>query len=502
MRWLSSPHQLVSEVASRPIAYTAADADSNDRASPMCGRVPLPVLRSVLDVLIAVYSCGLASIVLVGGAELGVLSFHQPEKPILALLVLVPMRAALGGPSWLPNAMHVTAGLLDTWTRVRARIPAAVLDTLVIVSAERVASVAVAFLANLTFEPAITRGFSMPFANAKFVEIFAAWDSGWYWDIATRGYYFRADGQSSVAFFPLYPMLMRLAAAPFGGGAQATWIAGIVVAFVAYVCALVAVHQLATRITGSREAARRTILYIVVFPWSLFLARVYSESVFLLTSVLAVSAAYDRRWWRAGVWGALATLTRPNGILIALPLALFALAERRDLRSVASRAMALTPIPLAFAGFCAYVYALSGDPLGWMAAQSHWGYSLGHPPWQQLQRVVGAFIEHGAYDYFFATKAAPFELLQASTALAFVALVPTIFRRLGAAMGAYVLVSLLVPLSSNTLEGLGRYASVLFPAFIAVGSMTTTRVHEVLVMVSLVFRTLMLCFFVTWQPIY
>jgi hypothetical protein len=83
-----------------------------------------------------------------------------------------------------------------------------------------------------------------------------------------------------------------------------------------------------------------------------------------------------------------------------------------------------------------------------------------------------------------------------------VALVPTIFRRLGAAMGVYVLVSLLVPLSSNTLEGLGRYASVLFPAFIAVGSMTTTRAHEALVMVSLVFRTLMLCFFVTWQPIY
>jgi mannosyltransferase PIG-V len=492
----------VPELVPRTIVGVAPDARSNEPVSATGDRVAL-LIRSMLDLLIAVYACGLASIAIVGGAELRLLSFHQPEKPILALMVLVPIRIALGGHSWLPDTTHATVrGLAGTWTGVHARIPSAVLDTLVIVSAERLASVAVAFLANLTFEPAIARGFSMPFATVKFVEIFAAWDSGWYWDIATRGYYFRPDGQSSVAFFPLYPMLMRLAAAPFGGGPRATWIAGIVVAFSAYVCALVAVHRLAMRISGSREAARRTIVYIVVFPWSLFLARVYSESVFLLTSVLAVSGAYDRRWWRAGVWGALATLTRPNGILIALPLALFALADRPGIRSLASRAIALTPIPLAFAGFCAYVYTLSGDPLGWMAAQSHWGYSLGHPPWQQLQRVVGAFIEHGAYDYFFATKAAPFELLQASTALVFVALVPTIFRRLGAAMGVYVLVSLLVPLSSNTLEGLGRYASVLFPAFIAVGSMTTTRAHEALVMVSLVFRTLMLCFFVTWQPIY
>jgi hypothetical protein len=69
-------------------------------------------------------------------------------------------------------------------------------------------------------------------------------------------------------------------------------------------------------------------------------------------------------------------------------------------------------------------------------------------------------------------------------------------------MGAYVLVSLLVPLSSNTLEGLGRYASVLFPAFFVVAAVTTARMHEVVVIVSVVLRTLLGCLFVTWQPIY
>ncbi|MBI4888613.1 MAG: hypothetical protein HY824_16065 [Acidobacteria bacterium] len=460
-------------------------------------------LLSGLDVLIAAYVAGLSLIVLAGGAELGILSVHQAGKPILALVVLVPLRIAVGGHSWLADLIHAAAHRVAArWEFATARVSPAVRDTLFAVITVRAASLAAAFVANLVFRPAIPRGFTVPFSNSKFMEVFAAWDSGWYWDIATHGYYFRTDAQSSVAFFPLYPMLMRAAAAPFGGGERATWIAGIVVALAAYLLALVAIHRFTERLFGSREVARRTVLYIAVFPWSLFLARVYSESVFLLTSVLAVSRAHESRWRAAGFWGALATLARPNGVLIALPLALLAARDRPAVRAFAWRVAAFAPIPLAFAGFSAYVYALTGDPLGWMAAQSHWGYSLGHPPWQQLQRVIAAFVQQGPYDYFFVSDIATFELLQTATALIFLALTPLVFRRLGVALGVYVLVSLLVPLSSNTLEGLGRYTSVLFPAFMLVGSMTTARAHEATLMVSLVFRTLFVIFFVTWQPIY
>ena len=69
---------------------------------------------------------------------------------------------------------------------------------------------------------------------------------------------------------------MHLAAAPFGSGDRATWIAGIVVSFLAYVGALVAVHRLAARLSSNREAARRTVLLLAVFPWSLFMTRVYN----------------------------------------------------------------------------------------------------------------------------------------------------------------------------------------------------------------------------------
>jgi hypothetical protein len=463
-------------------------------------RAPV-ILRNACDVLIAAYAVGLG-IIAVGGADLGVLSVNQPAKPVLALIVLVPLRFAMGGRSWLADlAVLSTRQAQLRWQALHARVPAAALDTLFAVLTVRLATLTAGFFANLTFEPE-ARGFTVPFASAKFVEVFVALDSGWYWDIATRGYYFRPDGQSSVAFFPLYPLLMRAVAAPFGGGAAATWIAGIVVAASAYLLALMALHRFTERVFESREVARRTVLYVAVFPWSLFMGRVYSESVFLLTSVLAVSHAFDGRWRHAGVWGALATLTRPNGILIALPLALLALRDRPSVRQLTIRALWLAPIPLVLCGFCAYIYTLTGDPFGWLAAQSKWDYSLGHLPWLQLQRVVGDFLAQGPYRYFLASDLAVVELLQAVTGLVFVVLAPFIFRYLGAALGAYVLVSLLVPLSSNTLEGIGRYASVLFPAFMLVASRTTPRTHEALVMVSLVFRTLLVFFFVTWQPIH
>jgi len=468
-------------------------------AARLGGRLALPVI----DLLLVVYGVALALILSTGGFDLWILRLHEPAKPVFALLMLIPLRLAVGGRSWLVDgigraAMRATDVVQAAWTRV----PTAVTDTLFAVVTVRAATISAGFLANIVFDPAMPRGFTLPFSNEKFVEIFVAWDSGWYWDIATRGYYFRTDGQSSIAFFPLYPMLMRAAAAPFGGSAAATWIAGIAVALVAYLLALVAIHRFTERLFGSREAARRTVLYIAVFPWSLFLARVYAESVFLLTSVLAVSRAYGGRWWQAGLWGALATLTRPNGMLIGIPLALLALRDRPDVRVLASRWVTLVPIPVALAGFCAYAYRLTGDPFAWLSAQAHWGYSLGHWPWEQLLRLISGVFEYGPYGFFFTSDIVPFEVLHGVPALIFLALTPLVCRRLGAAMGAYVLVSLLVPLSSNTLEGLGRYASVLFPAFMLAGSMTTQRAHEAIVIVSLVFRTLLICFFVTWHPIY
>jgi hypothetical protein len=459
----------------------------------------------VVDVLIALYAVALAVIFVTGGVDLGVVSLQQAEKPVFILALLVPLRVALGDRSVLvERARPHLQRLSPVWTLAVERVRAnpAVVDVAFALLATRLATFLIGLIANILFVPSRGRDFVMPFRRVRFAEIFAAWDSGWYFDIASRGYYFNPEGQSSVAFFPLYPMLMRAAAWPFGGTERAIWAAGIVVSCTAFALALLAVHQFTERVFGSREIARRTVLYMAVFPFSLFFTRVYAESVFLLMSVLAISRAYDGRWWQAGLWGALAALARPNGILIGLPLALMALAGRPSAADLARRFAALAPVPAALAGYCAFVYTLSGDPLGWLNAQIHWGYSIGHPPWQQLLRLIAQLIDYGLYDYFFLSPLAPYRLFHGIAGLLFLLLTPAIFKRLGIAMGSYVLVSLLVPLSGNALEGVGRYAAVLFPAFMLLGGIKSPRAHEGILIVGALFLTFFVCLFVSLRPIY
>jgi hypothetical protein len=441
-----------------------------------------------------------------GGFDLGLVSVRRSSKPLLVLLVLAALRAAIPRPSWLTRALRGAAGRLAAAREgllARAAWAPAALDALAAVLSVHVLTKGTTFLANLLFGPARPRPFPMPFESVRLLETFAAWDSGWYFDIARRGYYWSETGQSSLAFFPLYPLLMRALAWPFGGGERALWLAGIALAYLCLLLGLAVLHRLTERHLGGREVARRTVLYLAVFPFAYFFTQVYTESLFLLTSVSAVAAAFAQRWGWAGGFGALAALTRPNGILVAVPLGLLALAGRPRPAELLRRTAALALVPLGFAAFCAFAYRLSGDPLGWLRAQARWGYSVFNPPWVELMRLVDGIERSGLYGYFFSDPLAAYYFLHGIVALALVALTPSVFTRLGPALGAYVAVSLYVPLSGNALEGIGRYAATLFPVFMLLGSrVRSRRVHEALLVSGALVLSLLSALFATWHPVY
>ena len=460
---------------------------------------------AALDAVVAAYSVVGLLYLATGGFDLGLFSVRRFSKPFLVLVVLASLRAAIPRPSWLTRLL---AGGLEAVRRqvhvLQARTPwaTAALDSLVAVLTVHLLPKGTAFLANLLVPPARPRPFTLPFDSARFAETFAAWDSGWYFDIAQRGYYWSPSSQSSLAFFPLYPLLMRALAWPFGGGDRALWTAGIALSFACLFLALAVLHRLAETLTGSREAARRTVLYVAVFPFAYFFTQVYTESLFLLTSVSAVAAAFASRWGWAGVFGALTALTRPNGILIAVPLGILALRGRPRPAELARRAAALALVPLGFSAFCAFAWRLSGDPLGWLRAQAQWGYTVGNRPWVELMRLLDGLERQGLYGYFFSDPLAPYYFVHGVVALVFVALVPTVFTRVGLALGAYVAVSLYVPLTGNALEGIGRYAATLFPVFILLGQVRSRRVHEAILIGGALVLSLLTSLFVGFYPIY
>ena len=105
-------------------------------------------------------------------------------------------------------------------------------------------------------------------------DVWARWDSVWFLRIAEHGYA-SLEG-TAAAFYPLYPASVGLLGRVFFGHYV---LAGIAISLAASLAAFVLLYDLAETKLGA-EGARRTVLYLAIFPMTLFLQAVYSESLF------------------------------------------------------------------------------------------------------------------------------------------------------------------------------------------------------------------------------
>jgi hypothetical protein len=313
------------------------------------------------------------------------------------------------------------------------------------------------------------------------------WDSVWFMAIASDGY----GGGAREAFFPLYPLLVRVVSAPFGS----TLIGGALLSTALLGVALVLLHRLVALDYG-RAVARNAVLVTALFPMSFFFSAVYSESLFLALSIGAVYAARRERWAWAGALGMLAATTRSAGVLLLVPLAIIYLWDTgrpslRAMRAVRADALWLLLVPLGLAAYCG-VLALGGhDPLAPFNAQEVWFRSFAGPfvgAWDGLVAAVQGARQllSGAREpvYFRPAGGDPLLVARHNIEL-FVWLLPAlvavagVLRRLPAAYGAYVVAALALPLSypvgPQPLMSLPRFVAVLFPLAIWLALWMTGR---------------------------
>src|SRR5207245_1265467 len=83
-----------------------------------------------------------------------------------------------------------------------------------------------------------------------------------------------------------------------------------------------------TTLEFSVPMARRTVLLLASFPASFFFLSPYSESLFLLASLLCFWSARRGQWGAAGAAGVVSSATRSVGILLLPALVLISLALR------------------------------------------------------------------------------------------------------------------------------------------------------------------------------
>ena len=365
----------------------------------------------------------------------------------------------------------------------------------------RVFSALLAFYTNVVFPLYQPAGFTMWGNPSPLWDPFARYDSGWYYDIARNGYRYVAGGRGNIAFFPVYPLLMRYIGRAFGRHPGDLYLGGIVVSWAAFALAMVAVAALA-RLDLPRRRAERAALLTAIFPFAFFYGVVYTEALFLLFTVASFYGFRTRRWVLGGICGGLATATRPNGILMLPALAWIAWCSAEP--SARDRALAVIGLILVACGvgaYSVYIYQLSGNPLEWAATISRWGYYPGGLPAMGLARLVRILVTH-PYAYLAGERLAPYDTLNGLIALVFVITTPFVWWRFGAAYGWFMAANLWLPLSSGQYEGMGRYCAVLFPFFIWLAGLRSRVVFITALVLSAMLYTLCLALFTTIHPLF
>jgi hypothetical protein len=337
------------------------------------------------------------------------------------------------------------------------------------------------------------------------LDVWARWDSEYYLGIAEFGYSMRSE---HVAFFPLYPVLISSLAPVLGHDYV---LSGVVVSSLAYFVALVYLFKLAAWEFGE-EVAGRTILYLAVYPMALFLLAVYTESLFLAVTVAAFYHARRGEWTAAGLAALLAGVTRPNGMLLAFPLAYEAWRQLgsgpRRIRAafprpLAGRLLAVAAAPVGLLVWSAYLARLTGDPLAFV-------HRLDVPPWERVRSPPWATLAT-AVEYLGSADLSPLSRAVNTTDLVVAVLLilacVVAWWRLPRAYAVYLTVSTLLLLSTTVarwpLQSLPRYSVVLFPVFLLLAQLGANRHwHRLILIGSAPLLGMYTALFATWYWVF
>ena len=301
----------------------------------------------------------------------------------------------------------------------------------------------------------------------QFINGWLSWDGGWYMMIAKNGYTNVpiVDTQVDVVFLPVYPMLVRAMSWLVGGDFG---LAAVLVSNLALLFATAILYRWVVETKGA-ELADRTLVLMLTYPYAFYYSAMYTESVFLLETSLAIYAAHKRRWLVAGIALAAASATRTIGLMVIAPVGLMYLQQKQwKLRAIRPDVLFIGLGACGLGGYMLFCHLRFGDAMAFTRVFSAKGWSAGITPESTIGTLTIPF--RATWEQW---KLGRFPLADMfGTWSVLVATIVTLvgWRRLGIPNLAWTILVLFVYWHA-WLSG-ARYLTVHFPLFLLVAEWT------------------------------
>ena len=292
---------------------------------------------------------------------------------------------------------------------------------------------------------------------ATFVEwlnIWHRWDAVHYRKLAEVGYSGAGEMRPLMVFYPLFPWMIRFLTYLTDNYVLSTFL----ISTVASVVAAVVFYNLVS-LDYSRKTAMRAVWFLFIFPTSYFLHIGYTESLFLALALGCIYAARTGNWMLVGIIGALACLTRANG-LVLIPAVAVEIAHQYWLtRRLDIRWLWVAMVPLGFGVYLAINASAAGDAFAFMPIRQEAFYISSAPPWVGVQAAIGQMGRSPSQAEMLGMQEFIF------IALGFVCAVISWFK-LRPIYSVWITFTWLLVVSVTFIASVPRYTLTMFPIFI------------------------------------
>lgn len=207
--------------------------------------------------------------------------------------------------------------------------------------------------------------------HKSFFDSFMHWDAVWYVKIALEGYtYHHFKHLPTVAFFPAYPIIIKILYAIFDVFYSPIY---ILPAFLFQILSIYILYLLSKEIFEEENIISFVLTAYAFYPASFFAFSAYPTSLLNLCAILSMYFAHKNKFFQSSFFAGLGSLSGPLGSFLVILTAFYYIKDIKNIK----KAIEFIPFFIisiwGFIAFSIYCYSAFKDPFAFIHAQEYWG---------------------------------------------------------------------------------------------------------------------------------